>query len=90
MFLVLFVVVLVLWAVGWFAFRAVGAFIHLLLVIALIALVVHLCEAIRSAPLRLVANSFSGSEDLAGSARARCACADEVTKAHGVGTKLTH
>ena len=41
MFLVLFVVLLVVWAVGWFIFRAVGAFIHLLLVIALIALVVH-------------------------------------------------
>ena len=41
MFLVLFVVLLVAWAMGWFVFRAVGAFIHLLLVIALIALVVH-------------------------------------------------
>ena len=40
-FLVLFVVLLVAWAMGWFVFRAVGAFIHLLLVIALIALVVH-------------------------------------------------
>jgi hypothetical protein len=38
MFLVLFIVLLVAWGVGWFAFRAAGALIHLLLIVAVISL----------------------------------------------------
>jgi len=42
MLLVLFVVLLVLWMLGFFAFHIAGGLIHILLVVALIALVVHL------------------------------------------------
>jgi hypothetical protein len=41
MFMTLFVVLLVLWLLGFFAFHVAGALIHLLLVIALISLVLH-------------------------------------------------
>ena len=41
MFLILFIVLLVAWGVGWFAFRTAGAFIHLLLIVAVIFLVIH-------------------------------------------------
>jgi hypothetical protein len=41
MFLILFVVLLVAWLLGWFAFHAVGALIHILLIVAVISLVVH-------------------------------------------------
>ena len=41
MFLVLFIVLLVAWGIGWFAFRAAGALIHLLLIVAVISLIVH-------------------------------------------------
>jgi hypothetical protein len=42
MLLALFVVLLVLWMLGFFAFHVAGGLIHLLLIIAVIALVVHL------------------------------------------------
>ena len=41
MFLMLFVILLVLWVLGKFAFRIAGGLIHILLVVAVIALVVH-------------------------------------------------
>ena len=42
MFLALFVILLVLWLLGFLAFHVAGGLIHLLLVIAVIFLVVHL------------------------------------------------
>ena len=41
MFLTLFVVLLVLWLLGFIAFHVAGGLIHLLLIVALIALIVH-------------------------------------------------
>jgi uncharacterized protein DUF5670 len=41
MYLTLFVVLLVLWLLGRFAFRVASGLIHILLIIALVALVVH-------------------------------------------------
>jgi uncharacterized membrane protein (DUF485 family) len=40
-FLIVFVILLIAWAVGWLAFHVAGGLIHILLVIALISLVVH-------------------------------------------------
>jgi hypothetical protein len=41
MFLTLFVVLLILWLMGFFAFHVAGGLIHLLLIVALISLVLH-------------------------------------------------
>jgi hypothetical protein len=41
MFLALFVILLILWLAGFLAFHIAGALIHILLIIALIALVYH-------------------------------------------------
>jgi hypothetical protein len=41
MFMTLFVVLLVLWLLGWFTFHAAGALIHVVLVVAVIFLVIH-------------------------------------------------
>jgi len=41
MFLTLFVILLVMWLLGFLAFHVAGGLIHLLLVIAVIFLVVH-------------------------------------------------
>ena len=41
MFMTLFVVLLVLWLLGFFAFHVAGGLIHLLLFIAVISLVMH-------------------------------------------------
>lgn len=41
MFLVLFIVLLVAWLLGWGAFHVAGGLIHLLLIVAIIALIVH-------------------------------------------------
>lgn len=41
MFLVLFIVLLVAWLLGFFAFHVAGGLIHLLLVVAVISLIVH-------------------------------------------------
>jgi hypothetical protein len=38
----LFLILLVMWAMGFFAFHVAGALIHLLLLFALISLVMHL------------------------------------------------
>jgi hypothetical protein len=42
MFIGLFVILLVLWLLGFFAFHVGGALIHLLIILAVISLVVHL------------------------------------------------
>jgi hypothetical protein len=42
MFLTLFVILLVMWLLGFFAFHVAGGLIHLLLIVGLICLVVHL------------------------------------------------
>ena len=42
MFLGLFVILLVLWLLGFFAFHVAGGLIHLLIILAVISLVVHL------------------------------------------------
>ena len=41
MFMTLFVVLAVAWALGWLAFHVAGGLIHLLLVIAVVSLIVH-------------------------------------------------
>jgi hypothetical protein len=41
MFLTLFVILLVMWLLGFFAFHVAGGLIHLLLIIAVISLVLH-------------------------------------------------
>jgi hypothetical protein len=41
MFLALFVILLVMWLTGFFAFHVAGGLIHLLLIIAVISLVAH-------------------------------------------------
>jgi hypothetical protein len=41
MFLALFVILLVMWLLGFLAFHVAGGLIHLLIVIAVISLVVH-------------------------------------------------
>jgi hypothetical protein len=41
MFMTLFVVLLVLWLLGCFAFHVAGGLIHLLLIIAVISLIMH-------------------------------------------------
>ncbi len=41
MFLTLCIVLLLVWLVGWGAFHVAGGLIHLLLILAVIALVVH-------------------------------------------------
>jgi len=42
MLFTLFVILLVLWLLGFFAFHIAGGLIHLLLIVALISLVMHL------------------------------------------------
>ena len=46
MFLTLFVILLVMWLLGFFAFHVAGGLIHLLLIIAVISLAVHFFRAI--------------------------------------------
>jgi hypothetical protein len=41
MFLALFVILLVMWMLGFFAFHVAGGLVHLLLIIAVISLLVH-------------------------------------------------
>jgi len=41
MFMMLFVVLLVAWLLGWGAFHVAGGLIHLLLIVALLSLIVH-------------------------------------------------
>jgi hypothetical protein len=40
-FLIIFIILLVAWVLGWLAFHVAGSLIHLLLVVAVISLVVH-------------------------------------------------
>ena len=40
-FLILFIVLLVAWVLGWIVFHVAGGLIHLLLVVAVISLIVH-------------------------------------------------
>ena len=47
--LTLFVILLILWLLGFFAFHVAGGLIHLLLIIAVISLVMHFFRG-RSAP----------------------------------------
>jgi len=42
MFLTLFVILLVMWLMGFFAFHVASGLIHLLLIVAVISLVMHL------------------------------------------------
>jgi hypothetical protein len=42
MFLALFVILLVMWMLGFFAFHVAGGLIHFLLIVAVISLVLHL------------------------------------------------
>lgn len=48
-FLVLFFVLLSVWAVSWLAFHLAGGLIHLVLIVAVISLVLHLFRGARSA-----------------------------------------
>jgi hypothetical protein len=48
-FLVLFFMLLGIWAVSWLAFHVAGGFIHILLILALISLVIHLFRGSRTA-----------------------------------------
>jgi hypothetical protein len=41
MFLTLFVVLLVMWLLGWLTFQAAGGLIHVLLIVAVVFLVIH-------------------------------------------------
>jgi Family of unknown function (DUF5670) len=41
MFLILFVVLVAAWLLGWVGFHLAGGLIHLLLIVAIIALILH-------------------------------------------------
>ena len=41
LFMVLFIVLLAVWVLGWFAFHVAGGLIHILLIVAVISLIVH-------------------------------------------------
>ncbi len=40
-FLIVSIVLLVAWVLGWFAFHVAGGLIHILLIVAVISLIVH-------------------------------------------------
>ena len=48
MFLILFLVLLVVWLLGWVVFHVAGGLIHLLLIVAVIALIVHFARRRRA------------------------------------------
>jgi hypothetical protein len=48
MFLVLFVILLFVWLMGWVAFHVAGGLIHLLLVLAVISLIAHIFRGRRT------------------------------------------
>jgi len=48
LFLILFFVLLGIWALAWLAFHVAGGLIHLLLIIAVISLVLHLVRGHRA------------------------------------------
>jgi hypothetical protein len=41
MLLVLFVILVVLWVLGWLVFHVAGSLIHLLLLVAVVSLILH-------------------------------------------------
>ncbi len=41
MFLILFVLLLAAWLLGWVGFHVAGGLIHLLLIVAIVALILH-------------------------------------------------
>jgi len=43
----IFVILLVLWLLGWVGFHTLGGFIHILLVIALVVLIIQLIQGRR-------------------------------------------
>ncbi len=45
----IFVILLVLWLLGWVGFHVLGAYIHILLILALVVLVIQLFSGRRSA-----------------------------------------
>ena len=49
MFLILFMILLVAWLTGFFAFHVAGGLIHILLIVALISLIVHFMRGRSSA-----------------------------------------
>jgi hypothetical protein len=49
MFLMLFIVLIVLWAMGFIVFHVAGGLIHLLLLLGAIALIVHFVRPRRTA-----------------------------------------
>ena len=49
MFLILFVILLLAWIMGWGVFHVAGALIHLLLIVALISIVLHFFQGRRAA-----------------------------------------
>jgi hypothetical protein len=49
LFLILFFMLLGIWAVAWFAFHVAGGLIHLLLIVAVISLIMHLFSGRRTA-----------------------------------------
>ena len=48
MFLILFVVLLVTWLLGFVAFHVAGGLIHILLIIAVVSLILHLARGRRA------------------------------------------
>ena len=48
MFLILFVVLLVLWLLGFAAFHVAGGLIHLLLILAIISIIIHFFRGTRA------------------------------------------
>jgi multisubunit Na+/H+ antiporter MnhE subunit len=48
MFLVLFIVLVIMWLLGFAAFHVAGGLIHLLLIVAFISLVLHLVQGRRA------------------------------------------
>jgi hypothetical protein len=49
MFLTLFLILLVMWVLGFFAFHVAGGLIHLLLIVAVISLLLHFFRGRRAA-----------------------------------------
>jgi hypothetical protein len=42
MFLALFIILLIMWVLGFFAFHIAGGLIHLLIIVAIISLILHI------------------------------------------------
>ncbi|MGH9455104.1 MAG: lmo0937 family membrane protein [Terriglobia bacterium] len=49
MFLILFIILLLGWMVGWGVFHVAGVLIHILLLFALISIIIHLFRGRRTA-----------------------------------------